>query len=140
MACLRAYYAELSERFAQGFDVSLSRDPDAADMCRPRGVFLLATMDGASVGCVGLKGQGGPVAEVKRLWVSENVRGQGVAKHLMADIEAIAPTLGIATLRLDTNTALPEAVALYRNAGWTEIDRFNDDPYPDVFFEKTVCI
>ena len=39
-------------------------------------------------------------------------------------------------LRLDTNSALPEAVAMYRKAGWTEIPRFNDDPYPDVFFEK----
>ena len=39
-------------------------------------------------------------------------------------------------LRLDTNTALPEALALYRRLGWSEIDRFNDDPYPDAFFEK----
>ena len=39
-------------------------------------------------------------------------------------------------LRLDTNSALPEAVAMYRKAGWTEIPRFNDDPYPDAFFEK----
>ncbi|WP_274608816.1 hypothetical protein [Vannielia litorea] len=41
-------------------------------------------------------------------------------------------------MRLDTNSALPEAVAMYRNAGWTEIDRFNDDPYPDHFFEKAL--
>jgi hypothetical protein len=25
---------------------------------------------------------------------------------------------------------------LYRESGWVEIDRFNDDPYPDHFFEK----
>jgi len=31
---------------------------------------------------------------------------------------------------------LPEAAQLYRKAGWTEIPRFNDDPYPDMFFEK----
>ena len=29
-----------------------------------------------------------------------------------------------------------EAQQLYRRTGWTEIDRFNDDPYPDTFFEK----
>jgi hypothetical protein len=39
-------------------------------------------------------------------------------------------------LRLDTNSALPEARKLYRSTGWREIARFNDDPYPDLFFEK----
>jgi hypothetical protein len=43
---------------------------------------------------------------------------------------------GIALLRLDTNSALAEAGQLYRRTGWTEIPRFNDDPYPDLFFEK----
>ena len=44
--------------------------------------------------------------------------------------------LGIELLRLDTNSALPEAGQLYRSTGWSEIPRFNDDPYPDLFFEK----
>jgi len=42
----------------------------------------------------------------------------------------------VAVLRLDTNSALPEASRLYHSSGWTEIARFNDDPYPDTFFEK----
>ena len=57
----------------------------------------------------------------------------------MAAAEDAARALGIRVLRLDTNSALPEAVALYRNTGWTEIPRYNDDPYPDVFFEKAVA-
>ena len=60
----------------------------------------------------------------------------GLAKRLMSEIEQTASALNIHTLRLDTNSALPEAVAMYQNAGWTEIPRFNDDPYPDHFFEK----
>ncbi|WP_095588655.1 bifunctional helix-turn-helix transcriptional regulator/GNAT family N-acetyltransferase [Actibacterium ureilyticum] len=135
-SCLSAYYAELQQRFEQGFDVNLSRDPDADDMRRPRGVFLIALSDGLPLGCAGLKGSGGPVAEVKRLWVSPAARGLGLARRLMTRIEDTARDLGIDTLRLDTNSALPEAVALYENAGWQRIGRFNDDPYPDVFFEK----
>lgn len=135
-ACLRAYYRELDQRFASGFDVTLSRDPDAADMVRPRGTFLLAWSDGLPVGCVGLKGDGGALAEVKRLWVAPAARGLGLARRLMAAVEDIARQLGIGVLRLDTNSALSEAVALYRTSGWREIPRFNDDPYPDVFFEK----
>lgn len=134
--CLGEYYAELGRRFARGFDVSLSRDPDAADMVRPRGVFLLAMSDGLPIGCVGLKGTGGDVAEVKRLWINESARGFGLAKRLMHAVETIARELSVKTLRLDTNSALPEALKLYRTSGWVEIDRFNDDPYPDHFFEK----
>jgi DNA-binding MarR family transcriptional regulator/RimJ/RimL family protein N-acetyltransferase len=134
--CLGEYYAELGRRFSRGFDVSLSRDPQADDMVRPRGVFLVARSDGQPLGCVGLKGGGGPVAEVKRLWVAPAARGLGLARRMMAAVEDAARGLGIAVLRLDTNSALPEALALYRRSGWTEIDRFNDDPYPDAFFEK----
>ncbi|MEH3061690.1 MAG: helix-turn-helix domain-containing GNAT family N-acetyltransferase [Methylobacterium radiotolerans] len=136
-ACLAAYYAELATRFAGGFDVALSCDPEAAAMVRPRGVFLLACADGLPVGCVGLKG-GGAVAEIKRLWVDSAARGLGLARRLMREAEAAARDLGIGTLRLDTNSALPEALALYRRSGWVEIDRFNDDPYPDHFFEKAL--
>lgn len=134
--CLGQYYGELARRFEKGFDVSLSRDPDAGDMIRPRGVFLVAMSDGLPIGCVGLKGGGGEVAEIKRLWVAPSARGLGLAKRLMAAAEAAARDLSIAVLRLDTNSALPEAQRLYRRSGWREIDRFNDDPYPDTFFEK----
>ena len=136
--CLGEYYAELARRFEQGFDVSLSRDPDAKDMIRPRGAFLVAMSDELPIGCVGLKGSGGDTAEVKRLWIAPSARGLGLSKRLMEATEAAARELKIKVLRLDTNRALPEAIALYRNSGWTEIDRFNDDPYPDYFFEKVL--
>ncbi len=134
--CLGAYYAELARRFPQGFDVGRSRDPDARDMVRPRGAFLLAMSDGLPIGCVALKGSGGAAGEIKRLWISPAARGLGIAKRLMQAAEDIARELGMAMLRLDTNSALPEARRLYESTGWTGIDRFNDDPYPDLFFEK----
>jgi DNA-binding MarR family transcriptional regulator/GNAT superfamily N-acetyltransferase len=134
--CLGQYYAELARRFEKGFDVSLSRDPEAADMVHPRGAFIIAASDGLPLGCVGLKGSGGDDGEIKRLWVAPSARGLGIAKRLMHEAEAAARALSITVLRLDTNSALQEALKMYRNSGWTEIERFNDDPYPDVFFEK----
>lgn len=134
--CLGEYYAELSRRFARGYDVALSRDPDATDMIAPRGAFFVALSDGLPLGCVGLKGAGGPLAEIKRLWVAPAARGLGLARRLMDAAETAARQLSITTLRLDTNSALGEAMQLYRRTGWTEIERFNDDPYPDLFFEK----
>ncbi|MGY4313525.1 bifunctional helix-turn-helix transcriptional regulator/GNAT family N-acetyltransferase [Bradyrhizobium sp. JR3.5] len=134
--CLGEYYAELARRFKQGFDVKLSRDPDAKDMVRPRGSFIVAMSDGLPIGCVGLKGSSSEFAEIKRLWVAPSARGLGLGRRLMDAAEKAARELGIAVLRLDTNSALAEAGQLYRRTGWTEIPRFNDDPYPDLFFEK----
>ncbi|WFU69137.1 bifunctional helix-turn-helix transcriptional regulator/GNAT family N-acetyltransferase [Bradyrhizobium sp. CB2312] len=134
--CLGEYYAELGRRFKQGFDVSLSRDPDAKDMCRPRGSFIVVMSDALPLGCVGLKGTDHGYAEIKRLWVAPAARGLRLGRRLMDATEATARELGIALLRLDTNSALPEAGQLYRTTGWREIPRFNDDPYPNLFFEK----
>ncbi|UPK39655.1 bifunctional helix-turn-helix transcriptional regulator/GNAT family N-acetyltransferase [Bradyrhizobium sp. 186] len=134
--CLGEYYAELGRRFKQGFDVSLSRDPDAADMVRPRGTFVVAMSDMLPIGCVGLKGTDHGYAEIKRLWVAPAARGLRLGRRLMDAAESAARDLGIALLRLDTNSALAEAGQLYRRSGWSEISRFNDDPYPDLFFEK----
>ena len=136
--CLREYYSELGRRFKQGFDVSLSRDPDAADMRRPRGSFIVAMSDTLPIGCVGLKGGNHGYAEIKRLWVAPAARGLGLGRRLMDAAEDAARSLDIALLRLDTNSALAEAGQLYRSTGWREIPRFNDDPYPDLFFEKRV--
>jgi DNA-binding MarR family transcriptional regulator/GNAT superfamily N-acetyltransferase len=134
--CLGEYYGELSRRFKGGFEVALSRDPDAADMIAPRGAFFVATSDGLPLACIGLKGDGGEAAEIKRLWVSPSARGLGIGRRLMDAAEEAARGLSIKLLRLDTNSALTEAGQLYRSTGWTEIDRYNDDPYPDLFFEK----
>jgi GNAT superfamily N-acetyltransferase len=135
-ACLTAYYAELQTRFPEGFAPQLSRDPDAASLVRPHGLFLIAMRGKTPIGCVALKGGGGAIAEVKRLWISPEARGIGLSKRMMQAVEDGARSLGFAALRLDTNRALPEALRLYRNAGWTEIERFNDDRYAHHFFEK----
>ena len=136
--CLEEYYGELASRLSRGFDVSLSADPEATDMLPPRGAFFVALSDGLAQGCVGLKGTDKGYAEIKRLWVAPSARGLGLAQRLMAACEDAARDLGIGLLRLDTNSALPEAARLYQKLGWTEIDRFNADPYPDLFFEKPV--
>ena len=136
--CLREYYSELGRRFKQGFDVSLSRDPDAKDMRRPRGTFIVAMSDTLPIGCVGLKGTDHGYAEIKRLWVAPAARGLRLGRRLMDAAENAARDLGVTLLRLDTNSALAEAGQLYRTTGWREIPRFNDDPYPDLFFEKHI--
>ena len=138
LACLTQYYAELDARFPGGFKVELSADPDASDLIRPRGVFLVAFEDALPHGCVALKGTDKGYGEVKRMWIAESQRGTGLARQLIGRIEAIARELGMTLLRLDTNPALEGAIAIYRHWGWRQIPRFNDDPYAEVFFEKAL--
>lgn len=134
--CTAAFAAELSQRLNLTFDLKKSGDPELSQMKHPHGTFVVARLGEIPLGCVGIKGSGGTLAEVKRMWVAPAARGLGLARRLMTQAEDAARALGIDTLRLDTNSTLIEAVGLYHSMGWTEIERFNDDPYPDLFFEK----
>jgi ribosomal protein S18 acetylase RimI-like enzyme len=70
------------------------------------------------------------------MWVSPAARGLGVGRRLLAEVEAQARDRGATSVRLDTNAALVEAVALYRSSGYVEVPAFNDEPYADHWFEK----
>ena len=134
-ACLAAYAAELARRFESGFDPR--RNPMPADEVRPpSGLFLVATLHDEPVGCGALKLHGDGPAELARIWVSERVRGLGLGRRLVAELERRAAETGATTVRLDTNGALTEAIALYRSVGYREVEPFNDNPYAHHWFEK----
>jgi len=137
--CLQRYAAELASRFETGFDVTRSRPVDPAGMRPPVGTFLLARVHGDAVGCVALRLRPGPEAEVKRMWVDPAARGMGVARRLLEATEAAARAAGAPALRLDTNRSLVEAIALYRSAGFVEVEAFNDEPYAHHWFEKPLA-
>ncbi len=135
--CLREYYDELDSRFVDGFDPGPFDETMFAGLREPSGAFVLVYDDqGRAVGCGGLQVIGAGIGEIKRVWVSETARGQGVASGIVAWLEARAASAGYDTIRLDTNGVLTEAHALYRRHGYVEIDRYNDNPYAELFFEK----
>lgn len=134
--CLERYFAELDERFEGGFDAGRSIPADPGDLRPPRGVFVLAHLDGRPVGCGAVKLVEPGVGSIKRMWVSPEVRGAGVGRRLLLALEQEAVALGVALLRLETNRSLCEAQALYRQNGYREVAPFNQDPYADHWFEK----
>jgi ribosomal protein S18 acetylase RimI-like enzyme len=134
--CLRAYQAELDERFDTGFAVDSALPLPADDLRAPAGCFLVAYRDGGVIGCGGLKLHGADAAEIKRVWVAGAARGTGVARRLMAALEERARAAGAPAVQLDTNRTLTEAIALYRRLGYREIDAFNDEPYAHHWFQK----
>ena len=78
------------------------------------------------------------MADAKRMWVAPAARGLGLGPRLLAELERHAREAGVRTLRLDTNRALTEALALYRSAGFREIERFNDEPHAHHWFAKSL--
>lgn len=135
-ACIDAYLRELDERFESGFDASVGPSADPQELVPPSGVLLLARLDDAALACGALKVIGPGIGEIKRMWVSPDARGLGIAQRLLDALEAHAHQMHLTTLRLDTNRTLVEARALYARNGYREIARYNDNPYADHWFEK----
>ncbi len=136
--CLRAYFSELSRRFEAGFDPAQSLPADDDELIPPAGVFLVASLHGEPVGCGAVKFHGELPAEIKRMWVGPAVRGLGLGRRLLAELEARAIAHGAVAARLETNRALAEAIGLYRRSGYREVAPFNAEPYAHHWFEKAL--
>ncbi len=134
--CLRQYQEELARRFDNGFDPSQGNSLDPADVTPPKGWFVVARLAGRPVGCGALKRLDASTAEIKRVWVGEEVRGQRLASRIMDRLEEIAAEAGFAKVVLDTNRALVEARAMYLKRGYAEIAPYNANPYADHWFER----
>lgn len=135
-SCIRAYVAELAQRF--GFDPSLSISATDKELTPPSGLLLVARLHAEPVGCGALKLHPDRSAEIKRMWVSPGVRGLGLGRRILAELEARAAEHDVRTLRLETNGALTEAIALYRAYGYREVEPFNDEHYAHHWFSKGV--
>jgi DNA-binding MarR family transcriptional regulator/GNAT superfamily N-acetyltransferase len=134
--CLSQYFAELNERFDAGFDPARSLYADAKVFARPSGAFVVARVRGRPVGCGAVKFKGKLPAEFKRMWIAKESRGLGLGKRLLDALEDQARAAGAPAVRLETNRTLTEAIAMYRQSGYREIEPFNDEPYAHYWFEK----
>ena len=140
---LRAYYDDIVSRYygrqaTDGELDSVLRDEPNDDLVPPHGVFLVARSDGAVVGCAGLRLLPAAVAELTRVFVAPEARGRGLAARLVGELERHARRHGVGTVRLDTRSDLVEARRLYARLGYREVAPFNDSPYADHFFAKTL--
>jgi GNAT superfamily N-acetyltransferase len=103
------------------------------------GVLVVAYVDDVPAGCGAFRPFGAS-AEVKRMYVAPPFRGRGVARAILAFVEAEAARRGYAHGVLETGTNQPEAVALYVSCGWTAIAAYA--PFNDATsfcFEKTLA-
>jgi GNAT superfamily N-acetyltransferase len=101
---LPAYLAEIQAIYP-GWTDDVPPRLTAADVEPPAGRWLIAYRGGQPVGCAALKRLNDDDAEIKRVYVAPEVRGSGVARVLIAELEAIARSAGYATVRMDTGPA-----------------------------------
>jgi len=111
---------------------------------QPNILFLIAVLDGDPVGCGGVA-FGDGFAELKRMYVRDRARGNGVAQALVARLEAEAVERGYKRLTLETGDVLHAAIRLYERAGFTGCAAFGDyltlAPHTiarSLFFEKRI--
>jgi GNAT superfamily N-acetyltransferase len=123
-ADVQAYY----EQIYGGPD---STPVDDAEFTPPRGAFFVGYDDGRPVAMGGWRWYHAPVrisaqrpAEIKRMYVVPDVRGRGLARRLLGHLEDNARAAGADALVLETGLPQPDAIALYRASGYTDIPRF----------------
>ncbi|MDY6943543.1 MAG: GNAT family N-acetyltransferase [Pseudomonadota bacterium] len=118
----------------QGFEQELASLPGA--YAPPRGFILLAVNDGDAVGCVGVRPLTTDEAELKRLYVQPQSRGQRVGKTLFLAAMSKAEALGYGWIVLDTLTSMHEARSLYLGYGFERIPTYDPNPEESVEYYR----
>jgi DNA-binding MarR family transcriptional regulator len=135
--CLRAYVAELNRRSPErGFDPRQGATAEPHEVRPPNGAFVVVYLRGEAVGCGAVKHHPGAVTDIKRMWLAESARGLGLGRRLLEHLEGLARDHGASEAHIETSDVLPEAIALYRSAGYVEVAPFNDEPFADRWFTK----
>jgi GNAT superfamily N-acetyltransferase len=126
----------LLEAAAQQYYVQIYGSPDetpftTADFSPPRGAFFVGYLNEEAVAMGGWRFRTPGVprvaqrpAEIRRMFVDERVRGQGLARIVLAALEASAAAAGADWMLLETGRPQVAAVCLYRSSGYVDVERF----------------
>ena len=105
----------------------------------PMGCIILAKEEKQVLGCIALKPIGEGVCEMKRLYVRPIARGKSLGKQLVEELIDFARKAGYKTMKLDTISALKEAINLYQSKGFIKTKPYVYNPLSDVlYFELTL--
>jgi GNAT superfamily N-acetyltransferase len=116
----REYDARYGDLFGEPASVEINRYP-AERFTAPGGTFLLLERDGVAVSAGAFMRIDASTVEVKRMWTHVDHRGRGLARLVLAELEAEARRRGYSRVVLSTGPRQPEAVRLYLAAGYTPL-------------------
>jgi putative acetyltransferase len=104
---------------------------DVDALAAPDAVFLVARRNGELLGSIAFRIIAPGHAEIKRMFVRAGARGAGLGRRLLHALEDTARQKHISRISLETGIRQPEAIGLYRAAGYQDCPPFgsyNDDP------------
>lgn len=137
----------VNEEFEVDFDIESMLERDMAHLAifsPPAGRLVLAA-DGADIAALGgLKYLADEVGEIKRMYVRPRFRGRGLGRAVLNELLAEAHRAGYKRVRLDSAGFMHEAHALYRSAGFADIEPYPESEIPAalqhhwVFLEKAL--
>jgi GNAT superfamily N-acetyltransferase len=107
-----------------------------AELRPPGGAYLVGFEGNDPVAGGGLRRLSQGVAEIKRMYVRPDARSRGVARALLVALEEEAWSLGYTAIRLDTGPKQEHGLALYRSAGYVDVEPYNDNPFACFWGEK----
>ena len=134
-----------SDTFYDGLYPQESNHLEALDdLDKPNVLFFGCRVGGNLVasGAAKLMDDDGDYAEIKRVFVLDAYRGQGLSAKIMNYLESELQRRGVRFLRLETGVLQPEALGLYRKLGYRErgpFGAYEADPL-SVFMEKLACV
>jgi len=94
----------------------------------PDGALLACWDSDLAVGCVAFKRLDAHACEMKRMFVPAMARGRGVGRLLATELLECARRAGYREMYLDTSIRQTEAIALYRDLGFREVEPYGDVP------------
>jgi GNAT superfamily N-acetyltransferase len=94
-------------------------DPSQEDI-----TFLVAYSGGRPAGCGAIREIDRDSTELKRFFVHQDYRNQGIAEAILLELEFKARNQGYKCIKLEAGEAQPEALNFYRKHGYYPIDRF----------------
>ena len=134
VALQRAYFADIASRYP-GWSPDLIPSADPAEVAPPVGAWVVAYLDDEPVGCGGVK-RLDDTPRSSSASTSRRARGRGLGRRLLERLEQHACELGYELLRLDTGNLQPEALALFRSAGYEQIPDYNGNTWATYWMEK----
>ena len=100
----------------------------AAELSPPGGAFVVGYREGVAVCCGGVERLDEARCEIKQMYVVPELRGRGLARALLHELQDIARGLGYPIARLDTGPKQGNAEGLDRDEGYVEVPDFNGNP------------
>ncbi len=105
----------------------------------PNGAILLSKNENLFTGCVAVRKKENGIAELKRMFIKDNYRNEGIGSLLLQKALDIATELHYKKIRLDTLDTMTPAINLYKKFGFYEIEPYYFNPEKNaVFFEKVL--